>query len=68
MSTPLCSDMFFRILRVITVIVFVKRGPFAHLSAEDVLKSVVIEEKKFKNIESAWPLNFDTQRCMYSFS
>ena len=24
----------------------------AHLSAEDMLKSVVIEEKKFKNIES----------------
>ena len=24
----------------------------AHLNAEDMLKSVVIEEKKFKNIES----------------
>ena len=24
----------------------------AHLSAEDILKSAVIEEKKFKNIES----------------
>ena len=26
----------------------------AHLSAEDILKSAVIEEKKFKNIESEW--------------
>ena len=26
----------------------------AHLSAEDMLKSAVIEEKKFKNIESEW--------------
>ena len=26
----------------------------AHLSAEDMLKSVVIAEKKFKNIESEW--------------
>ena len=25
-----------------------------HFSAEDMLKSVVIEEKKFKNIESEW--------------
>ena len=26
----------------------------AHLSAEDMLKSGVLEEKKFKNIESEW--------------
>ena len=26
----------------------------AHLSAEDMLKSVVTEEKKIKNIESEW--------------
>ena len=26
----------------------------AHLSAEDMLKSAVTEEKKFKNIESEW--------------
>ena len=26
----------------------------AHLSAEEMLKSAVIEEKKFKNIESDW--------------
>ena len=26
----------------------------AHLSAEDTLKSAVIEEKKFKSIESEW--------------
>ena len=26
----------------------------AHLSAEDMLKSAVIEEKKFKNIEFEW--------------
>ena len=26
----------------------------AHLSAEDMLQSAVIEEKKFKNIESDW--------------
>ena len=30
------------------------RGILANLSAEDMLKSAVIEEKKFKNIESEW--------------
>ena len=48
----------------------------AHLSAEDMLKSVVTEEKKFKNIESERfgprPMNdldlFYSYSFMYSFS
>ena len=47
----------------------------AHLSAEDMLKSVVIEEKKLKNIPLSvleqgqfMTLTFGTQSFIYSFS
>ena len=47
------------------------RGPLAHLSAEDMLKSAVIDKKKFKNIESEWfglrPMNdrdFGTHKAL----